>query len=238
MERRIIVNQIDYVLSNVFLVTVNSKLKKFISDSIKYNKGKLRNCPTFSDECNFLFKNDRGEHVYINIVNDKVYVYVNRLNGIEEVSYCKDSDGVSVVYNSSISSCIFGNLQTINTKSENTKYDLDGNLIVHRTDINESTYINGKVFDELMYTNYDRTISDFIVSGELVRFDDYRYQFHPELNRKICYVSEYSKGMFLSGDDVNVIRPRFMPFSGDSSNYSDKLEIINKKCAQNVKSMI
>lgn len=231
-------NQIDYILANVSFITVNSKLKEFIGDSIKYNKGKLRNCPTSSDECNFLFKNDKGEHVYINIVNDKIYVFVNRVNGIEEVSYHRDYDGVTISYNGSISSCIFGNLQTIKTIMEDTKYDLGGNLLVHKTNVNESTYINGEIFKELMYTNCDRTIYDFIVNNELVRLDEYRYQFHPELNRNLCYVSDYTDGMLASVDDVNIIKPRFMPYNGDISNYSDNLEIINKKCAKKVKSMI
>ena len=231
-------NQIDLVLANVSLVTVNSELKKFIYDSIKYNKGKLRSCPTSCNECSYIFKNARGEHVYIDIVNNKIYVYVNRIDGIEEVSYSKDSSGINISYNSSVSSCIFGNLQTIKTTMEDTFYDNDGKLLVHRSNINESTYINGEIFKELLYTNFNRSIIDFVVNDELVRFDNYKYDFHSELDRNLCYVSEYTDGMFASMNDVNIIKPRFIPFNGDTSIYSDKLDIINKKCAKKVKSMI
>ena len=231
-------NQIDIVLANVSLVTVNSKLREFIENSINYNKGKLRGCPSSSNECNFLFKNSRGERVYINIISSSVYVYVNRIDGIEEISYCRNSDGVSVSYKGCASSCIFGNLQTIKTTEEHTRYDVDGKLLVHKSDINESTYINGEVFKDLLYTNYNRSICDFISDDELVRFDNYRYDFHSELDRNLCYVSEYNDGMFASMNDTDIIKPRYIPYNGDISSYSDKLEFINKKSAQNVKSMI
>lgn len=231
-------NQIDYVLANVALVTANSKLRNYINDCIMYNKGKLRNCPSPENECNFIFKNERGERVYINILYDKIYAFVNRVDGIEELWYKKDDSGVNVSYNSSKSSCIFGNLQTIKTVIENTKYDLDGKLEIHNCHVNESTYINGEIFKELLYTNFDKDISDFIVDDELVRFENHKYDYHPELDRELCYVSDYQDGMFCSLDDVDIIKPKFVPFSGDKSSYLSKYELINKNSVQNVKSMI
>lgn len=231
-------NDIENVLVNVAFVTVNSKLRNYISDCIMYNKGKLRNCPSPENECNFIFKNVRGERVYINVLFDKIYVFVNRVDGIEELCYRKDESGTSVSYNCSKSSCIFGNLQTIKTVVEDTKYDCNGKLIIHSCHVNESTYINGEIFKELLYTNFDKDINDFIVDNELVRFEKHRYDYHSELDRDLCYVSNYQDGMFCSLDDVNVVKPKFVPFSGDASVYSAKYELISKKNVQNVKSMI
>lgn len=213
------------ILKNLDFVTSNVKLRKYIENCIKDNGGGLK----YFNKCDYFLKNDSNDIVYINIFNDCIYVYVTNIFGREEVSYKKASDGVNIQFNSFRKFLDVGGLQVVRVTEENTCYDNCGMLISHCCEVNENTYINGEVCTELMYANYCRKISDYLIDDELVRIEEFNYNYHPELNRSLCYVSDYQYGMFCSGDDSMIINPRFIPFNKDFSEYGTKIKKNNIK---------
>ena len=52
------------------------------------------------NQCDIAFKNTKNENVYINVVDNCIYVYVTNSFGKEEVIYEKTNDGVNVSFNS------------------------------------------------------------------------------------------------------------------------------------------
>ena len=217
------------ILERIDFITGNIKLREYIENCIKLNNGKLHIDLRRFNQCDIAFKNTNNDNVYINVVDNYIYVYVTNIYGNEEVTYEKNSDGVNIQFNSFRKFFDVGNLQVIKITEENTCYDSCGMLVSHNCHVNEGTYINGEVCEDLMYANYDREINDYLVGDELVRFENFDYHYHPELNRNLCYVSDYQHGMFCSGDASKIIKPRFMPFIGDFSEYKTKIEKNNSK---------
>ena len=220
---------ISGILANVNLITNNYKLKRYIENCIVLNDGELRIDLKSSNQCDYLFKNINNENVYINLVKDSIYVYVSNKNGREELTYNKTSDGINVTFNSFRKYSNIGGLQVIQVTEEKTCYDVSGLLVSHNCHVDENTFLNGEIIDNLMYTNYDKDISDYFLDGELVRFENVNYQFYPELSRSLCYVSDFESGMFCSGDDSKLVCARYVPFIGDFSEYVSKIEKNNSK---------
>lgn len=220
---------ISKILENVNFVSENVKLRKYIENCIMSNGGTLRIDLCSSNQHDYGFKNFENECVYINIKDNCIYVYSNNVFGREEVNYEKTSDGINVTFNSYKKFFDVGNVQVVKVTEEATCYDASGMLVSHQCHINENTYINEEKVTSLMYANYDRQINDYLVDDELIRTEEFDYHYHPELNRKIFYVSDYCDGMLCSGDDSKILNPRFIPFTGDFSQYESKIEENNSK---------
>ena len=220
---------ISGILKNVDLISENVKLRKYIEQCIVSNGGTLRINLCSSNQCDYGFKNVENECVYVHMSNNCIFVYVTNVFGREEVTYTKSFDGIDVSFNSFKKFLDVGNLQVVRVTEENTHYDASGILTSHQCHVNENTFLNGTTVSDLMYANYDRIINDYLIDDELIRTEEFDYHFHPELNRKICYVSDYKQGMFCSGDDSKIMSPRFMPYIGDFSKYESKIEENNSK---------
>ena len=220
---------ISGILKRIDFITGNIKLRNYIENCIKLNDGKLYIDLRKFNQCDIAFKNTKNENVYINVVDNCIYVYVTNSFGKEEVIYEKTNDGVNVSFNSFRKFLNVGDLQVIRSTEEETNYDKCGKLVSHCCHVIENTYINGEVCVDLMYANYDRKINDYLIDDKLVRLESFNYHYHPELNRELCYVSDYQHGMFCSGDASKIIKPRFMPFIGDFSEYKTKIEKNNSK---------
>ncbi len=237
MKEVSIMNEIDYILSNVSLVTDNIKLKNYIKKSIIDNKGKLRINVVSSKGCNFAFKNSDNEHVYINILNNSIYVYVNNCHGYEEVNYSHDDCGKSIVFNSIMvdDDLCFENVVNI---LEEINYDLNNVMVSHKCYERKETLMNGEYVKNLLCSNYDMYTEDYIIDGEIFRVQDLNYHYLSDMNRRQYYVSDYKDGMLSSGNSKKCIEPRFVSFHGDVSNYESKINVIKRKNAQKQKIML
>lgn len=220
---------ISCLFRRVGFITNNVKLIKYIENCIKTNNGKLHIEFCNFNRCDYAFKNSSNDYVYVSITNNCIYVYVTNSFGKEEVIYEKTNDGVNVSFNSFRKFLNVGDLQVIRSTEEETNYDKCGKLVSHCCHVIENTYINGEIYADSMYANYDRKINDYLIDDKLVRLESFNYHYHPKLNRNLCYVSDYQHGMFCSGDASKIIKPRFMPFIGDFSEYKTKIEKNNSK---------
>ena len=226
-------DSMDLILSKISLVTSNVKLKDYIQEKIISNNGSLGVCT----ESNFCFKNSLGEYVYININDSNIYVYVSTCDSYEEVSYVNNSDGVFIDYNKNSVNNDYC-YKTIKNINEKTVYGLNGVMISHKVNEDNSAFIGNEFAEKLICSNYSKSVEDYIVDDEIVRFEECSHYFKPYLGYKLCFVSNYKDGMFCSGNDSLALTPNFVSFVGDTSDYENKISKIKRKNAQKVKSML
>lgn len=235
--------EFDFIISKIKEVTNNYALLKYTANSIRKNNGVLGIKHISDDKCDFGFKNEEESYLYINIDNDKIYIYNNNLNYREEVIYDKSYDGISIEF--------FGNYRKYGERGivelekveEKSYYDSNKKFIKSETHIEKNTCLNGLIMKRLMGTNYDRYIKQCVVkdefkNDEIVKIDEMNYHYIPEVNSRKCYVGEYRNGMFCSVNEDTYELPSYAEVKGDFSDYEYKIRSVEKKHAQKQKTML
>ena len=233
----------DFIISKIKEVTSNCALLKYTANSIRKNNGVLGVKHISDDKCDFGFKNEEESYLYINIDNDKIYIYNNNLNYREEVIYDKSYDGIKIGF--------FGNYRKygehgiveLEKIEEESYYDSNKKFIMSETHIEKNTCLNGIIMKKFMGTNYDRYIKQCVVKDEfkndaIVKIDEMNYHYIPEVNSRKCYVGEYRNGMFCSVNEDTYELPLYAEVKGDFSDYEYKIRSVEKKHAQKQKTML
>lgn len=228
----------DFIISKIKEVTSNCALLKYTANSIRKNNGVLGIKHISDDKCDFGFKNEENSYLYINIDNDRIYIYNNNLNYREEVIYEKSYDGIKIEF--------FGNYRKYGERGivelekieEESYYDNNKKFIMSDTHIEKNTCLNGIIMKRLMGTNYDRYIKQCVVKNEIVKIDEMNYHYIPEVNSRKCYTSEYRNGMFCSVNEDTYELPLYDEVIGDFSDYEYKIKSVEKKHAQKQKTML
>ncbi len=228
----------EFIISKVRGVTNNAFLINFIENGIRKINGILRVNVVKSDKCDFGFKNQEGSYFYINIGEDNVYVYSDNLNYREEVIYNKTCTGIKVNFYGNYR--IYGERGLIVLKKieEESFYDYNKKFILSNTHIEHNTCLNGIIMKKLMGTNYDQDIKQCVVGNEIVKIDEIKYHYIPEVNSRKCYVSEYINGFLGSVNEKDFQLPLYSQVNGDFSDYEFKIRSIEKNNAQKQKTMI
>lgn len=91
---------------------------------------------------------------------------------------------------------------------------------------------------KFMGTNYDLDIKQCVVGNEIVKIENIKYHYIPEVNSKKYFVSEYRNGMLCSVNESEYCLPSYSQVYDDFSNYERKIRSIDKKNAQKQKSML
>jgi len=229
---------LDNIISEVQKVTNNSALIKYIHNGIRKINGNLVGSYIDYGKCNFAFKNEDDSYIYINIEDDKVYVFYNNLNFREEVIYEKSFDDVKIQF--------FGNYRKYGERGiielekieEESYYDSNKKFIKSESHIEKSTCLNGIIMKRLMGTNYDRYIKQCVVGNEIVKIDEMNYHYIPEVNSRKCYVSEYQNGIFCSVNENEYKLPLYSEVKGDFSNYEFGIRKVEKKYKQKQKTLL
>jgi len=222
----------DFILNYISFITSNTKVKEYIERSIDLNGGKLivSVCDySFND---FGFKNDKNQHLYINICRNKIYVYNENDNGHEDFSYEKSGDGTSIIYNSVIKDVHNGFLG-YNCIEECGQYDDHGSLLYHSCLFSKNTYINGEPASRLMGSNYDKLTEDIVVDNKLVRRVSCTHYYLSDLDYRKYYLSDYKNDMLLN--DNTSVSPNFSLIDEDVSSFDEKFDLCKKNNVKSIK---
>ena len=228
----------EFILSKVREVTSNAALIKYIENGIKKVDGILRINVINSDRCDFGFKNECGNHFYININCDKVYIYNDTLNFREEVIYDKKQDGIQIEF--------YGNYRIANDFGsviskkieEESFYDSNKKFVFSNSHVEQNTWFNGEIMKR-----HDLDIKQCAVGDDIVKIENHKSCYHSEFNAiefnaRKCYISEYRNGMYCSVNEDTYEKPLYSEVSGDFSDYEFKIREVEKKHKQNQKSML
>lgn len=228
----------DFILSKVREVTSNAALIKYIENGIKKIAGNLRINVVKDDKCDFGFKNQNGDYFYININDDKVYIYNNTLNLREEVVYDKSQDGIQIEFYGNYRVFDDGGLVVLKNIEEKSFYDSNKKFIMSDTHIEHNTCLDGNIMKKFMGTNYDLNIKQCVVDDEIVKLEDISYHYIPEMNSKKYFISEYRNGLLCSVNEKEYSLPLYSQVSGNFNNYLKKIRSIEKNNAQKQKTML
>ena len=230
--------QLDNIISEVKSVTNNCALIKYVQNGIRKINGNLVGSYIDYNKSNFAFKNEEDSYIYINIEDDKVYVFYNNLNFREEVIYEKLLDGFKIQF--------FGNYRTYGERGiielekieEESLYDSNHKFVMSDTHIEKNTCLNGLIMKRLMGTNYDRYVKQCVIGNEIVKIDEFNYHYIPEVNSRKCYISDYQNGIFCSVNENEYRLPLYSEVTDDFSNYEFGIRKVEKKYKQKQKTLI
>ena len=228
----------EFIVSKVKEVTNNVALIKYIENGIKKVDGNLRINVIKSDRCDFGFKNQCGDHFYININCDKVYVYNNTLNFREEVIYDKKQDGIQIEFYGNYRIVDDCGLVILKKIEEESFYDSNKKFVFSNSHVEQNTCLDGNIMKRLMGTNYDLDTKQCVVGDQIVKVQDINYHYIPEMNSKKCFISEYRNGILCSVNEEEYSLPLYSQVNGDFSDYEYKIKSIGKNNAQKQKSML
>ena len=227
----------DAIISKIKNVTNNKALIKYICNGIKKNNGNLVINVDKDNRYDFGFKNQEGSHFYINIDNNKIYIYNDNLNCREEVIYNNTYDEISVEFYGNYR--IYGDCGLVILKKveEKSLYDYNKKLIFSDAHFEHNTCLNGVIMKKLMGTNFDKHIKQCVVGNEIVKIEEMNYHYIPEVNTRKCFVSEYENGIYGSVNEDEFKLPLYKEVIGDFSNYEFKIKSIEKKHVQKQKTL-
>lgn len=228
----------ELIVSKIKEVTNNCVLIKYVENSIRKNNGNLKINIIKDNKCDFGYKNVEDSHFYVNIDGSKIYIYNNNLNFREEIIYDKSSEGIKIQFYGNYRTYGDCGLVVLKNVEEESFYDYNKKFIMSNTNIEHNTCLNGVFMKRLMGTNYDQNIKQFVIGDEIVKIDDKKYHYIPEINSRKCYVSEYRDGLFCSVNEDIYELPLYAEVIGDFRDYEFKIKSVEKKHAQKQKTML
>ena len=228
----------EFILSKVNVITDNAALIKYIENGIKKNDGVLITNVVKDNKCDFEFKNQNGDCFRVNIKGNMIFVNTSSSNLREKVEYDKNQDGTNIKFYGNYRIFSDCGLVILKNIEEESFYDGNKKFVSSNTHMEQNTCLNGSIMRKFMGTNYDLDIKQCVVGDEIVKIEDIKYHYIPEMDSKKCFVSEYRNGMYCSVNEDVYDKPLYFEVLGDFSNYEYKIKSIEKKNAQKQKSML
>lgn len=225
----------EFILTYISFITPSKKIYDYVEKCLDSNQWELslNVCDRFSK--NIGFKNNKNQHLYINVSFDKIYVYNENDSGYEDFSFFKDDNIITIDFNSVIKD-ISGEVETVKCTEEFGKYSTWGFMLSHRTIVSKYTRINGEAATRLMCSNYDKYIDDYVIDGKLVRCVDLKYHYLSDMNSKNYYVSNYRPDMLLN--EKSDVSPDFSLYKGNLYELEEKIDLYNKNDVKSNKNML